>query len=164
MRILISGTPGTGKSTAACLLAKSLGAECLSITNLVKEKNLALGYNRKLRTWDVDENRLKREIERCIRKNHKIFVEGHLSHIVSHRLSDLCIVLRTEVSELFKRLKKRKYPLKKIQENIQAEIFNTCYEEAKENKHKVLVIDTTSFSSAEKTLLKDFIYELSLQS
>ena len=37
----------------------------------------------------------------------------------------------------------KKFNKNKIQENIQAEIFDICLNEAKEKKHKVIVINTT---------------------
>jgi adenylate kinase len=163
MRVLITGTPGTGKSTIARFLSKSLGFECLSITDFVKERKLGSGYSQKLKTWEVEEGRLKKELESYIRNKPNIIIEGHLSHIVSPRISGLCIVLRTGNPELFRRLKQRKYPKAKIEENIQAEIFNVCHDEAKAKGHRVLAIDATTFSNFEKSLLKDFIYKLSLQ-
>ena len=44
---------------------------------------------------------------------------------------------------LKKRLKKKKYSENKIRENLDAEIFDICLNEAKESRHKVIVIDTT---------------------
>ena len=42
-----------------------------------------------------------------------------------------------------RRLEKRKYNKEKIRENIDCEIFDVCLTDALENKHKVIVIDTT---------------------
>ena len=43
-----------------------------------------------------------------------------------------------------KRLELRKYNKNKIRENLNAEIFDLCHIEALENKHKVIVVDTTN--------------------
>ena len=37
----------------------------------------------------------------------------------------------------------KKFNKNKIQENVQAEIFDICLNEAKEKKHKVILINTT---------------------
>ena len=42
-----------------------------------------------------------------------------------------------------KRLKKKKYSKSKVRENLDVEIFDVCLNEAKENKHKIIVIDAT---------------------
>ena len=34
-------------------------------------------------------------------------------------------------------------PKNKVRENLDAEIFDICLNEAKENKHKIIVLDTT---------------------
>ena len=41
------------------------------------------------------------------------------------------------------RLKKKKYSKDKIRENLDTEIFDVCLNEAKENRHKIIVMDTT---------------------
>ena len=53
------------------------------------------------------------------------------------------MVTKCDIGELNKRLKKRKYSQAKIRENLQAEIFNICYNEAFEGKHKIITIDAT---------------------
>ena len=45
-----------------------------------------------------------------------------------------------------KRLNLRKYNKAKIRENLDSEIFDVCLVEALENKHEVIVIDTSSKS------------------
>ena len=56
------------------------------------------------------------------------------------RYVDEVIVVRCDVKTLRRRLKKRKYSEKKIEENVEAEIMETCLIEARELGHKVKVI------------------------
>ena len=66
---------------------------------------------------------------------------------------DLCIVLTcSNLKELEKRLKKRKYSKAKIRENLDAEIFQTCLMGAKEGGHKVVVVDTSKKIDVERFL------------
>ena len=53
------------------------------------------------------------------------------------------IITKCNINILKNRLKKRKYNEKKIKDNLEAEIFNVCFEEAKEKGHKILIVDTS---------------------
>jgi len=67
-----------------------------------------------------------------------IIIDSHLSHYLK---CDLCIVLRTRLKDLKKRLIKRGYSKKKIEDNMQSEIFEICLEEAKALKRSILVLE-----------------------
>jgi len=68
-----------------------------------------------------------------------IVVDSHLSHFLPKSFVDLCVITKTEINDLNKRLKLRKYSRKKVLENIQAEIFDVCYEEAQKKKHNIFI-------------------------
>jgi len=76
-------------------------------------------------------------------KNNNIIIDSHLSHYLPKKYVDLCIVIKCDIKELKKRLEKRKYSKIKIRENLDSEIFDICLVEAKENKHKIIIVDTT---------------------
>ncbi|MBI2650481.1 adenylate kinase family protein [Candidatus Woesearchaeota archaeon] len=78
-----------------------------------------------------------------IKKYKGIIIDSHLSHYLPKKYIDLCIVTKCGIDELNKRLKKKRFYKDKIKENLQAEIFDICYNEALHQKHEVLVIDTT---------------------
>lgn len=73
-----------------------------------------------------------------------IILDWHSSEIFPERWIDLVIVLRTNHTILWDRLEKRKYSLKKIQENNEAEIMGECLEEARENYDEQIVIELES--------------------
>ena len=54
-----------------------------------------------------------------------------MSHHLPKSLVDLCIVTVCNLKILQERLEKRRYGKKKIRENLDAEIFGVCVEEAK---------------------------------
>ena len=70
-------------------------------------------------------------------------IDSHLSHYLSKKYVDLCIITKCGIKELNKRLKKRRYSSDKVKENIECEIFDVCLDEAKEKGHNVVVITTT---------------------
>jgi adenylate kinase len=137
--IIISGTPGTGKTTLAKIIAK-FGYRRIDVNRLVNQKRLYAGYDRKRGSKIVDTDRLTKELARLITssRNKKMVVDSHLSHYLPPDYVDLCIVTKCDLKELEKR-----YNQAKVRENLDAEIFDICYNEAKEFGHKVVVVDTT---------------------
>ncbi|MBS3105468.1 AAA family ATPase [Candidatus Woesearchaeota archaeon] len=154
--IIVTGTPGTGKTTIAKKLANRLKYHYLDVNKIINKYKLSEGYDRKRKTKIVDIKKLNKLLikkiktlkksnitKNRIKKYKGIVIDSHLSHYLPKKYVDFCIVTKCNIKELNKRLKKRKYSKNKIEENIQAEIFNVCLEEAKKKKHKIIEIDTT---------------------
>ena len=149
--IVISGTPGCGKTSVSKKIAERLNAKVISLNKLAISKKLSPEYDNDRETKIIDTNGflpiLKDEIER-IQKNNPDFliIEGHFSDIVPERYINYAFILRCDPDELYKRLEKKGYPLKKIQENIQAEILGNCvnYFIEKGTKLPSFEIDTTN--------------------
>ena len=78
-----------------------------------------------------------------IKKYNGIIIDSHLSHYLPRKYVDFCIITKCSIKELDKRLKNKKFSKSKTNENLQAEIFDICYNEAIGRKHKVIAIDTT---------------------
>ncbi len=143
--IVVSGTPGTGKTLFAKKLAKELGFRYISIDNL--SKSIYTGYDKARKTKIVDTGRMTAAFQQFLKNSNDkgIIFESHLAHHLPMKLVTLCIILTTDIKALKQRLAKRKYPSSKIQENLHAEIFETCYNEALEQNHNVIKVDTTKF-------------------
>ena len=162
--IIVTGTPGTGKTTLSKNLAKRLNFFYLDVGKLISKNKLSEGYDKKRKTKIVDVDKLRKILISKIKifqnENNKkkfprrkffgIIIDSHLSHYLPKKHVDLCIVAKCDIKELSKRLKKKRFHKEKIKENIQSEIFGICHNEALERKHKVIVIDTS------KTELKKF--------
>lgn len=56
--IIITGTPGVGKTTHCEQLAESTGLKHLSVNDVVKEKGCHEGWDDELKTWIVDEDKV----------------------------------------------------------------------------------------------------------
>lgn len=155
--ICVTGTPGAGKTTIAKKLAEKYQFHYLDVNKLIAKNKLAESFDEKRKTKIVDIQKLNRILINYIKENKSkgIIIDSHLSHYLPKKYVSLVIVAKCDIKELNKRLKKRRYSRDKIKENLQAEIFNICYNEAFEGKHRIIAIDTTkgfNINSAAKYL------------
>ena len=139
MIICVTGTPKTGKTTTARLLAEKLNYEFIDLNELAEKKNLYCGYDKKRRCKVVDIDKIFQEVKRLGEKRNLV-LESHYSHEMP---CDIVIVLRTNPAELRKRMQEHGWSDEKIEENIEAEIMEVCKSEALELGKKVIEIDTT---------------------
>jgi adenylate kinase len=135
----ITGTPGTGKSMVADELARR-GHPVVHLVDTVQP--YITGEDKGRHTQEIDAVRWAREFPRV-----DGFVEGHFAHLLS---CDRVVVLRCRPDTLKKRLMKRKYPAKKVSENVEAETLDVCLIETVEmhDPSHILEIDTTAHKPA----------------
>jgi len=149
MVVAVTGVPGTGKTTLSKNLAKRLSFFYMDVNKLISKYKLSEGYDRKRKTKIVDIKKLNRFLIlqiKNLKKDKKIkgvIIDSHLSHCLPKKYVDLCIVTKCDIKELSRRLKKKGFHKSKIKENLQAEIFDVCYNEALELKHNIIFVDTT---------------------
>jgi len=142
--VIVTGTPGTGKTTLAKRLVKALSFEYVDVNQVIKEDRLRSGYDQKRKVIIVDETALARSLTKRIRTAARgMVIDSHLSHYLSPSLVDACLVTTCDLRTLGQRLKKKGYASAKIEENLQVEIFDTCAQEARELGHEPIVVDTT---------------------
>ncbi len=144
MKILLTGTPGTGKSTVARLLSGMAGFASISINAVAKKGGLVK------KGGEVDlkklEGALKAEIKRKSKaKNSKLetrnlVVDGHLGCEIKLPL-DIAFVLRCEPEKLKARLEKRNYKKKKMDDNLLSEALDYCSVQAEMNYGKGKIFD-----------------------
>lgn len=126
--IVISGTPGTGKTTLAKHLSYAIGADYLSLTRYVKEHRLHRGVDRKRRTKIVDLARTRTSLQRRLANTRAwIVVDSHLPEgIIPKKFARVAVVLRCHPRILEHRLRKKRWGARKIRENVLAEILDSC--------------------------------------
>ncbi|KAI5806678.1 AAA domain-containing protein [Peziza echinospora] len=144
--IIITGTPGVGKTSHSQLLAERTGLKHLCVNDVVKEKECHEGFDDEFKSYIVDDDKLLDEIEDEVLQGGNI-IDWHVCDIFPKRWIDLVVVLRTDNSLLYDRLAERNYPEIKLQENIDAEIMQVILEEARDSYDEEIVIELTSEST-----------------
>ncbi|OBT78488.1 hypothetical protein VF21_00979 [Pseudogymnoascus sp. 05NY08] len=146
--IIITGTPGVGKTTHCETLAASLGLKHLSINTIVKDRACHDGWDEEYQSWIVDEDKLLDEIEEEVKLGGYI-IDWHACDLFPKSWIDLVVVLRVNSTILYDRLKLRNYPELKLQENLDSEIMEVLLQEARDSYDEEIVVELTSNTSEE---------------
>lgn len=141
MRICVTGTPGTGKTTISKILAKKLGYKMIDLNRLIKKEKFYSKYDEKRKTYIADMKKVSKFVKSIKDKN--IIIQSHLSHLLPKSAADIVIVLHCEPKELEARLKKKRWNEEKIMENVEAEIIDLIGWEAHKRHKKIFDIDTS---------------------
>jgi len=141
MKVALTGTPGTGKSTIADMI--DAGFRVVHVNELIKD-----GYDR-----GIDEERggcLIADLPKLAKYvrglNGDVILEGHTAHLLP---VDAIIVLRASPAALRKRLAGRGWSDAKVRENVEAEALDVILAEAVGAGKKVYEIDTTDMTLIE---------------
>ncbi|MBD3205967.1 AAA family ATPase [Candidatus Bathyarchaeota archaeon] len=143
--IIITGTPGTGKTTISKLLSEDLGLKHIELTRLASDYGLIIEKDLQRQTDVVDIWRLFDLIKKMVKKEDTpVILDGHFAHeYITAEYYVLVLVLRRAPWSLYNTLKNRGYSKEKIWENIESEIMGICSKEARENYDNICEIDTT---------------------
>lgn len=141
--VIVTGSVGTGKTTVAKRLAKKNKAKYLDVNKVIEDYKLCEGYDEKRKCKIIDVRKLSKVLIKIIKDSKEgLVIDSHMSHFLPPKYVDLCIVTKCGIKKLRNRLKKRGYSKDKIKENVDAELFDVCLNEAKEIGHKIKVVYT----------------------
>jgi len=164
--IIISGTPGCGKTSIAHELSKLIDTKIISLNELAVSDDFSFEYDKERKTYIVDFKIFLPYILKKIKMikmnpSQFLIIESHFSDIIPNKYVDYIFVLRCDPDELVKRLQKKNFNLDKIRENVQSEILGNCvnYLVQKKIKKPIYEIDTTNLNieSVTKTI-NDIIF------
>lgn len=120
MKILITGIPGVGKTTIAKNLSKHLKLKYFCDKQFINKNNSIKSKEYGLEIKTVDLENFCKDFNK-FKKGKDFIIEGLLLPYCLSGLKinfDYIFILNLNNKELIKRLKKRKYPLLKIEDNL----------------------------------------------
>jgi len=151
MRIIITGSPGVGKSSAARGLGKKIKHKVLN------EKAFAL--DRGIGKWNAEENELviplqafARELNRLFAREKKVIVEGHLLCELRLPKADFVVIIRLHPELLEARLEARGYKADKVQDNVFCEGIDYCKKHVMRNYKRGKVVEVQSGKTIKETI------------
>ncbi|MHA1479754.1 MAG: AAA family ATPase [Promethearchaeota archaeon] len=98
--ILLSGTPGVGKTTISDLL-RIKEYSVMNLNDFIIQHGLYFGYDYSRESVIIDENVLKIEIEKELEQYPGLlFIEGHTSEIVPMEFVKFAFILRCNILEI----------------------------------------------------------------
>ncbi len=142
MRVAVTGTPGTGKTTATERLATDL--EVIHLNDVVREQGLTQGRDEQRDTLVADLDAVASWLD----GREDVLFESHLAHNFA---ADRVVVLRCHPEHIEDRLEARGEPPSTVAENAESEALDVILSEAvaEHGEESVYEIDTTDRSPEE---------------
>ncbi|KAJ6799144.1 adenylate kinase isoenzyme 6-like protein [Iris pallida] len=157
--LLVTGTPGTGKTTTCSLLVEATGLRHVNVGELVNTKGLHDGWDEEFECHVINEDLVCDEMEDMMEEGGNI-VDYHGCDFFPERWFDRVVVLQTDNSILHDRLTSRGYMGVKLTSNIECEIFQVLLEEARTSYPEDIVValqsDTIEDISRNVTILTEW--------
>ncbi|MCX8204553.1 MAG: AAA family ATPase [Candidatus Nezhaarchaeota archaeon] len=153
--VIITGTPGTGKTTIAAKLASILPANHIDLPFFVEKEGLWLGRDEKRGVKIVDLPKVRRRLRTLAKRSPlKLVVSSHIPDVAFRGDVDVAIVLRLHPCELKRRLEALNWPFPKVRENVIAEVLAVCLKDALSyyGEEAVFEVDVTGLSVEEAAI------------
>src|SRR5216110_873121 len=142
MIVAITGTPGTGKSSA-CAVLSVRGYAVMDLDVIARREGFIAGRDEARGSDEVDTEAMRRSLHVSAKV---AFLTSHYSHRMD---ANIAIVLRCRPSVLRSRLEERGWPEAKVRENVEAEAINVILQEATSRLPFVFEIDTSNTTAAQ---------------
>ncbi|XP_031627623.1 adenylate kinase isoenzyme 6 homolog [Contarinia nasturtii] len=148
--ILVTGTPGTGKSRICAEIAKQRSMKWQDVSKIAKDNGFVEEYDDSLECPVLDEDKLMDHLEPEIQAGGNV-VEYHSCDFFPERWFDAVFVVQCNNTILYDRLQERGYNEKKIKGNIECEIFQMVLNEAKESYDEDIILQLSGETETDFT-------------
>jgi adenylate kinase len=149
--IIVTGTPGVGKSRHCEYIATATGLRHMAVNKVAEERSCYDGRDAELGSWIVDEDKvglsrahhggracqadvglrqLLDAVEAELQEGGYL-IDWHACDLFPVSWVDLVIVLRADTATLYDRLTARGYGARKLDQNMDAEIMQVLLDEAR---------------------------------
>jgi adenylate kinase len=153
MRLMVTGSPGVGKTTISKIIAKKFNLQ------YINEKDFALknsiGYFNEENELELPILEFERKANLFLSKNDDVLFEGHVICEMDLNV-DLVILLRVNPEDLELRLENRNYSKEKIMDNVFCEGIDYCLKKLLNNYPHNQIFELSSQTSQNLTVLKIF--------
>lgn len=139
MKIAVTGTPGTGKTTATDRVTTDL--DTIHLNEVIRQREFVAGRDEGRGTLVAD----MEDVSGWLQGREDVLVESHLAH---HFDADRVVVLRCDPEVIETRLATRGEPESTIEENAESEALDLILAQAvdRHGNESVYEIDTTGTS------------------
>jgi len=150
---IVTGTPGTGKTTVSTILSERLGARHIELSRFSIENGYVIEDDVERDTKVVDMGALGSAVKDIIDKSvSPVIIDGHYAHeLIEEPVISFLFVLRKRPWDLKSVLEARQYSSDKVWENLESEIMGVITGDALEliPSSKVIEVDISDQSPQE---------------
>lgn len=147
--MIITGTPGVGKSSFSTELARELGLRHIEVGAFARERNLLADHDPSHDAFYMHEDAVLDELEPLMADG-GIILDHHSCDWYPERWIQMVICLRARTEALYDRLEQRGYSPQKLNENMQAEIMQVVFEEAVNSYPRIPVLQLQNDNEEQK--------------
>lgn len=142
MRVAVTGTPGTGKTTAVDAVSTAL--DVVHLNDVIEREELTTGHDERRDSFVAD----MEGVSEWLDGRDDVLFESHLAH---HFDADRVVVLRCQPAEIERRLTERGESASSATENAESEALDVILAEAvdRHGEKNVYEIETTDLTPEE---------------